>query len=151
MKKILFIIGSLRKESFNKKLAKEVEQMLAGRATVEYLDYSDVPLMNQDIEFPAPEPVKRVRGKVAEADCQWSTATAAVKLFAVDGMTCVMGSDNASGCRMLSVSLALCQYLIIYTLGEWFHSLFLCFCCKPIFINLCVFSFIHVHTLFVRR
>ena len=71
MKKILFIIGSLRKESFNKKLAKEVEEMLAGRATVEYLDYSDVPLMNQDIEFPAPEPVKRVRGKVAEADALW--------------------------------------------------------------------------------
>ena len=45
MKNILFIIGSLRKESFNKKLAEEVEQMLAGRATVEYLDYSDVPLM----------------------------------------------------------------------------------------------------------
>ena len=39
MKKILFIFGSLRKESFNKKLAEEVEQMLAGRATVEYLDY----------------------------------------------------------------------------------------------------------------
>ena len=30
MKKILFIIGSLRKESFNKKFAKEVEQMLVG-------------------------------------------------------------------------------------------------------------------------
>ena len=71
MKKILFIIGSLRKESFNKKLAEEVEQMLAGRATVEYLDYSDVPLMNQDIEFPAPEAVKRVREKVAEADALW--------------------------------------------------------------------------------
>ena len=37
MKKILFIIGSLRKESFNKKLAKEVEQMLSERAMVEYL------------------------------------------------------------------------------------------------------------------
>ena len=64
MKKILFIIGSLRKESFNKKLAKEVEEMLDGRATVEYLDYSDVPLMNQDIEFPAPEAVKRDRKSV---------------------------------------------------------------------------------------
>ena len=69
MKKILFIIGSLRKESFNKKLAEEVEQMLARRATVKYLDYSDVPLMNQDIEFPAPEPVKRVREKVARGGC----------------------------------------------------------------------------------
>ena len=71
MKKILFIIGSLRKESFNKKLAEEVEDMLSGRATVEYLDYSDVPLMNQDIEFPAPEAVKRVREKVTEADALW--------------------------------------------------------------------------------
>ena len=71
MKKILFIIGSLRKESFNKKLAKEAEQMLGGRAIVEYLDYCDVPLMNQDIEFPAPDAVKRVRERVAEADALW--------------------------------------------------------------------------------
>ena len=74
MKKILFIIGSLRKESFNKKLAEEVEQMLTGRATVEYLDYSDVPMMNQDIEFPAPEAVMRVRERVAEADALWVAA-----------------------------------------------------------------------------
>ena len=71
MKKILFIVGSLRKESFNKKLAGEAERMLNGRATVEYLDYSDVPIMNQDIEFPAPEAVTRVRARVAEADAIW--------------------------------------------------------------------------------
>lgn len=71
MKKLLFIIGSLRKESFNRKLAEEAERMLAGRATVEYLDYSDVPWMDQDIEFPAPEAVRRVREKVAEADALW--------------------------------------------------------------------------------
>ena len=71
MKKILFIIGSLRRGSFNRKLAEEVERMLAGRATVEYLDYSDVPMMNQDIEFPAPEDVRRVREKVAESDALW--------------------------------------------------------------------------------
>lgn len=71
MKKILFIIGSLRKESFNRKLAKEAEQMISGRATVEYLDYSDVPLLNQDIEFPAPQAVTTLRNKVAEADALW--------------------------------------------------------------------------------
>ena len=71
MKKILFIVGSLRQESLNKKLAEEVEQMLSERATVDYLDYSDVPLMNQDIEFPAPEAVTRVRENVAEADALW--------------------------------------------------------------------------------
>lgn len=71
MKKILFIIGSLRRESFNRKLAEEAERMFAGRAKVEYLDYSDVPLMNQDIEFLAPAAVASVRAKVAEADALW--------------------------------------------------------------------------------
>ena len=71
MKKILFIIGSLREQSFNRKLAAEAEKMLEGRASVEYLDYSDVPFINQDIEFPAPEAVRRVREKVAEADALW--------------------------------------------------------------------------------
>ena len=36
MKKILFIIGSLRKGSFNHKLAVLAEQLIAGRAEVEY-------------------------------------------------------------------------------------------------------------------
>ena len=71
MKTILFIIGSLREGSFNRKLAEEAERMLDGRATVEYLDYSDVPMMNQDFEFPAPEAVRKVREKVAEADALW--------------------------------------------------------------------------------
>ena len=71
MKKILFIIGSLREGSFNRKLAEEAERMLDGRATVEYLDYSDVPPMNQDFEFPAPAAVRMVREKVAEADALW--------------------------------------------------------------------------------
>ena len=71
MKKILFIIGSLRKESFNRKIAQEVEQMLGSRAVVEYLDYSAVPLMNPDIEFPAPESVIDVRAKVADAAALW--------------------------------------------------------------------------------
>lgn len=71
MKKILFIIGSLRKDSFNKQLAHEVETLLSGRASTAYLDYSDVPLINQDIEFPAPEAVRRVREQVADADGLW--------------------------------------------------------------------------------
>lgn len=71
MKTILFIIGSLRKESFNRQVADIVEKMLEGRAAVKYLDYSDVPNLNQDIEFPAPEPVSRVRKAVYGADALW--------------------------------------------------------------------------------
>jgi chromate reductase len=40
-------------------------------AELEILDYSDVPLLNQDIEYPAPDAVKRVREKVKAADGIW--------------------------------------------------------------------------------
>ncbi|MCM1079798.1 MAG: NAD(P)H-dependent oxidoreductase [Bacteroidales bacterium] len=71
MKKILFIIGSLRKDSFNRKLSYMAEQCIAGRALVEYLDYSEVPMMNQDLEYPSPDAVTSVRRKIAEADGIW--------------------------------------------------------------------------------
>ena len=45
--------------------------MLAGRATVEYLDYSGLPMRKKDIEFSAPNEVNKVREKVAEADALW--------------------------------------------------------------------------------
>lgn len=71
MKKILFIIGSLRKNSFNRQLAAVAEEMLKGKAEVSYLDYSKLPFINQDIEFPAPAEVTRVRKCIEEADFLW--------------------------------------------------------------------------------
>ena len=71
MKKILFIVGSLREGSFNRQLAREAEQMIGARAEVTYLDYTDVPLINQDIEFPEPEAVASLRAAVKEADALW--------------------------------------------------------------------------------
>ena len=71
MKKILFVIGSLREKSFNRELAVMVEGMISGCAIVEYLDYSDVPFMNQDLEFPAPEAVVAARRCVSDADALW--------------------------------------------------------------------------------
>ena len=71
MKKILMIVGSLRKGSFNMQAAQEVSELLSGRAQVSFLDYGDIPFMNQDIEFPAPEAVQKVRDKIADADGIW--------------------------------------------------------------------------------
>ena len=71
MKKVLMIVGSLRKNSFNYRLAKQAEAMLAGKAEVSFLNYADLPFMNQDMEFPAPESVVRVRQAVQEADGVW--------------------------------------------------------------------------------
>ena len=71
MKNVLMIIGSLRKESFNRQLAEKVAELLKGKAEVTYLTYTDVPFINQDIEFPTPEAVARVRQEVLAADGIW--------------------------------------------------------------------------------
>ena len=71
MKKILLIVGSLRKESFNLQLAKLAEEMLKDKVQVSILYYADLPFMNQDIEFPTPESVARVRQEVLAADGIW--------------------------------------------------------------------------------
>ena len=69
--KILAIVGSLRKESLNRQLALCAKRICQGRATFEIMEYGDVPLMNQDIEFPSPLAVTRVRGQVKDADGIW--------------------------------------------------------------------------------
>lgn len=71
MQNILFIVGSLRRDSYNRQLAKQAEAVLADKAQVTYLDYADMPYMNQDIEFPAPAVVARVREAVQQADGIW--------------------------------------------------------------------------------
>lgn len=71
MKKILFVIGSLRAKSFNRQLANEARLIIGDRAEVKELGYRDLPLLNQDAEQPEPEAVRRVRAAVAEADGVW--------------------------------------------------------------------------------
>ena len=71
MKNVLFIVGSMREKSFNKQLAKMAEEIIGDRANVTYLDYNNTPFMNQDIEFPPPEEIVRIRQAVSSADGIW--------------------------------------------------------------------------------
>lgn len=71
MKKILFVIGSLRAKSFNRQVALVAKEIIGERAEVQELDYSDLPLLNQDIEQPELEAVARIRREVSEADALW--------------------------------------------------------------------------------
>lgn len=70
-KSILMIVGSMRKQSFNRQLAKRIAELTGSRAEVSFLEYGDLPYMDQDIEFPAPEQVARVREQVMAADGVW--------------------------------------------------------------------------------
>jgi NAD(P)H-dependent FMN reductase len=71
MKKILFIIGSLRTKSFNRQLANEAKNVIGNRAEVSELDYSALPLLSQDIEQPEPAVVAQSRKTVSDADAIW--------------------------------------------------------------------------------
>ena len=70
-KRIVAIVGSLRKESYNLQLAQKAKEILGERADFQIIDYADVPQMNQDIEYPAPDSVRRVRDAVKSADGLW--------------------------------------------------------------------------------
>ena len=70
-KKELFIIGSLREGSFNHQMALEAEKVLAGKAEVSYLDYSSIPLFNQELEVPTLPAVASARKAVLAADAIW--------------------------------------------------------------------------------
>lgn len=71
MKKIIFIIGSLRRKSFNRALSEIAKEIIGERAEVSFLDYSDLPFFSQDIEFPAPEIVNRIRKEILDSDGIW--------------------------------------------------------------------------------
>lgn len=71
---LLAIVGSLREGSYNRQLAETARTIMHERhpeVRFELLVWDDVPFMNQDIEFPAPEAVSRVRAAVQEADGLW--------------------------------------------------------------------------------
>ena len=69
--KITAIVGSLRQNSYNRQLAMQAKEIMANHAEFELLDYADVPLLNQDIEYPAPDAVRRVREIVKASDGIW--------------------------------------------------------------------------------
>ncbi len=69
--KILAIVGSLRKDSYNRQLAMTAKEIMGDQVDFTLLEYKDVPFMNQDIEYPAPDPVKKARNAVKSADGIW--------------------------------------------------------------------------------
>lgn len=68
MKQILIINGSLRKHSFNRQLTDYLSETYHHQAEFKYLDYSEVPFFNEDIENPLPDSVLKVKKEVENAD-----------------------------------------------------------------------------------
>lgn len=68
--RILGIPGSLRRDSLNRSLLRTAAELMADNGKLEMADLSDLPIYNWDLEqeFGFPEPVRRFRTQIAEAD-----------------------------------------------------------------------------------
>ncbi|MDW5444306.1 NAD(P)H-dependent oxidoreductase [Polaromonas sp. SM01] len=64
---IAVVVGSLRKDSFNKKLAKALEKLFPADFSFTHLRIDDLPLYNQDDDGNPSEQVKRLKGEITAA------------------------------------------------------------------------------------
>jgi len=62
---IAVIVGSLRKDSFNRKLANALVKLAPSEFTFKQLEIGDLPLYNQDDDTNQPGPVKRLKSEIA--------------------------------------------------------------------------------------
>lgn len=65
---VAILVGSLRKDSINKKLARALEKVGCDGITFVPVDISAVPLYNGDLEDSLPAPVRKMKDAVAAAD-----------------------------------------------------------------------------------
>ncbi len=68
MYNIVVIVGSLRKESFNKKLMRAIDKLNHPLLKFTLLDLKDIPLYNQDDEMDMPSAAKHLKKTVENAD-----------------------------------------------------------------------------------
>lgn len=68
MFKIAVIVGSLRKESFNKKLMCALDKLNHPHLKFNILDLTEVPLYNQDNESNLPASVANLKNEIANSD-----------------------------------------------------------------------------------
>ncbi|MBS0432598.1 MAG: NAD(P)H-dependent oxidoreductase [Proteobacteria bacterium] len=66
--KIAVLVGSLRKESINRKLARALEKLAEGKLSFEYIGIGDLPLFNQDHEREYPPAAQKMKEQIRNAD-----------------------------------------------------------------------------------
>ena len=65
--KIAVVIGSLRKDSFNRKMADAIEKLAPAEFTFHKVRIDDLPLYNQDDDTHQAESVKRMKDEIKDA------------------------------------------------------------------------------------
>ncbi len=68
MKTVAVIVGSLRRESINRKFAESLGQLAGGRLAFRFVEIGDLPLYNDDLWADPPQSVLRMKREVEAAD-----------------------------------------------------------------------------------
>jgi chromate reductase len=68
LKTVLVLVGSLRRESLNRKFAESVGRLAAGRLDFRFAEIRDLPLYNEDLWQDPPAAVLRMKRAVEAAD-----------------------------------------------------------------------------------
>ncbi|MEP6908248.1 MAG: NAD(P)H-dependent oxidoreductase, partial [Pseudoxanthomonas sp.] len=101
--KIAVIVGSLRKESINKKLALAVSGMFADRFDLQRVEIADLPLYNQDSDSDYPSAGVRFKQQVEAADAlifvtpEYNRSIPGVLKNAIDVGSRPSGSNSFAG------------------------------------------------------
>lgn len=66
--KIAIIIGSLRKKSYNKRIAEFIKERYSANHEIELLRLNELPLFNEDIEKDPPTAVKEFKNAIKKSD-----------------------------------------------------------------------------------
>ena len=66
--KIAVVVGSLRKDSFNAKLANALQTLVPDDVSFDHQRIDDLPLYNQDDDNDQPAPTKRLKQAIRDAD-----------------------------------------------------------------------------------
>lgn len=67
-RKIAVVVGSLRKDSYNKKLAHALAKLVKGKMEFVFVDIGGLPLFNQDLEASPPASVTKFKNEIESAD-----------------------------------------------------------------------------------
>jgi chromate reductase len=103
MHKVAVIVGSLRRESINRRLAKALAKLAAPGLELQEVDLQDVPLYNEDLWTEPPAGVLRLKQELAEADAvlfvtpEYNRGVPAVLKNAIDWGTRPVGQNSWTG------------------------------------------------------
>lgn len=103
MLKVAVVVGSLRQDSINRKLARALAKFAAKDCEFTWCKLDDVPMYNGDLEAEPPAPVSRLRDEVKAADAilfvtpEYNRSLPAVLKNALDWVSRPYGQNKWAG------------------------------------------------------